>query len=86
MSVDGLLLLSGRRTRGKLGKGDVAGQKFRRRERLRLQKEAELPSPYPTICKVCQHPLDGQRSAGACNAQHLFLTWATHVYELQRSL
>ena len=77
MSVDGLLLLSGRRTRGKLGKGDVAGQKFRRRERLRLQKEAELPSPYSTICKVSQHPLDDQgfaEFAGACKAKHLFLT------------
>ena len=52
VSVDGLLLLSGRRTRGKLGKGDVAGQKFRRRERLRLQKEADIPTPYPVICKV----------------------------------
>ncbi|KAK9831646.1 hypothetical protein WJX74_004138 [Apatococcus lobatus] len=57
VSVDGLLLLSGRRTRGKLGKGDVAGQKFRRRERLRLQKEAEMFTPFPVVCK-------GKRSAG----------------------
>ena len=53
VSVDGLLLLSGRRTRGKLGKGDVAGQKARRRERLRLEREAQLHTPFPAISKVC---------------------------------
>ncbi|KAK9867855.1 hypothetical protein WJX84_010930 [Apatococcus fuscideae] len=57
VSVDGLLLLSGRRTRGKLGKGDVAGQKARRRERLRLEREAQLHTPFPAILK-------GKRTAG----------------------